>query len=88
LSPNQQFNAAASGHEKESLNIDPKRILYQATRYWYLIVLSILTGLIIAFLINRYATKIYSVNASIIIKESEEVSGGDLLYSNPLVNEL
>jgi len=44
-----------------------------------------MVGLSISFLINRYSTKIFSVNASIIIKEAEEVSGGRLLYNNPLV---
>lgn len=74
-----------SGHQKESVNIDPKRIFYQATRYWYLIVLSVLVCVTTAFLVNRYATKVYSIKASIIVKESEEVSGGELLYNNPLV---
>lgn len=81
----QDFNNKNASLSKEGLDIDPKRIIYQATRYWYLIALSILTGLTVAFLINRYATRIYSINASIIIKETQEASGGELLYNNPLV---
>ena len=84
MSSNQQINFASQG-EADNFRIDLKRILYHATRYWYIIVAGMLLGLSIAFLINRYSTKIYSIEASIIIKESDEVSGGELLYNNPLV---
>ena len=77
-------NTTASG-EDTGFNIDHKRILYQIVRYWYLIVLSLVVCLTIAFLFNRYATRVYSIEASIIIKEAEDGSGGGLLYNNPLV---
>lgn len=70
----------------EGINLDFKRVLYRALRFWYLIVLSLLVALTAAFLINRYSTRIYPVTASIIIKEAEDISGGELLYNNPLVS--
>ena len=66
--------------------IDFKRIAYQALRYWYLILLSLFIALSIAFLRNRYATKIYPVSASIIIKEREETGGAELLFKNSLID--
>lgn len=72
--------------EKEGLKIDYRRVLYRLSKYWYLVVLSFLTMLTVAFLYNRYAQRIYPVSASIIIKESQEAAGGgELLYSNVLV---
>ena len=70
----------------KGLKIDYKRILYRVLRYWYLVVLSLMIALTIAFFKNRYATRIYSVTASILIKETEDVSEGKLLYNNPLVS--
>jgi capsular exopolysaccharide synthesis family protein len=68
-------------------DIDYKRILYRTVKYWYIVVLSVMIGLAVAFLYNRYATRIYTVNASVIVKESEDLSGGsEFLYNNPLVN--
>ena len=66
--------------------IEFKRVLYRALRYWYLVALSFLIGLTAAYLINRYATRIYTVTASIIIKESEERPEAKLLFNNPLAN--
>ncbi|MFZ6009147.1 MAG: capsular biosynthesis protein, partial [Bacteroidota bacterium] len=66
--------------------INFKRVLSRALRFWYLVVLSILVALSAAYLVNRYATKIYPVNASIIIKENEENVGAKFLYNNELVN--
>jgi capsular exopolysaccharide synthesis family protein len=68
----------------EGLSIDVKRIFYKAIQYWYVIVLTLAIALVLAFLKNRYSTRIYPVTASILIKESE-ASEGKLLYNNPLV---
>lgn len=68
------------------LAIDYKRILYRALRFWYVMLFSMITALVIAFLINRYSTKIYPVTASLIVKEAEDISGAELLYNNPLLN--
>src|SRR5690606_19468651 len=69
------------------ISIDPKRVLFRALRLWYVVVLSVITGLVIAFLINRYTTRIYPVTASIIIREPAENTDARFLYNNPLVNQ-
>ncbi|MGK7389511.1 MAG: GumC family protein, partial [Candidatus Cyclobacteriaceae bacterium M2_1C_046] len=69
-----------------SSDIDVKRIIDSTIKYWYLIVLSILVALSIAFLINRYTTRVYTVDMSILIREDKEnIGAADILYSNPLV---
>jgi uncharacterized protein involved in exopolysaccharide biosynthesis len=68
------------------IEIDIKRVIFRALRFWYLVLASVVTCLAIAFLVNRYAIRIYPVSASIIIKESQESSSGKLLYNNPLVS--
>jgi capsular exopolysaccharide synthesis family protein len=76
-----------SSFQQDITRIDPRRLLYRALRYWYLIVLSIVVALSIAFIRNRYATRVYPVSASILIKEAQEAAGGKLLYpNNPLVS--
>src|SRR5690606_31997069 len=69
------------------ISIDYKRVLFRALRLWYVVVLSVITGLVIAFLINRYTTRIYPVTASIIIREPAENTDARFLYNNPLVNQ-
>ncbi len=78
-------------NEQEAVNNKPplvnvKRVIARALRFWYLIVASALAGLSIAYVVNRYTTKIYPVKASIIIKENEENLGAKFLYNNELVN--
>jgi capsular exopolysaccharide synthesis family protein len=67
-------------------NIDYKRVLYHVFKYWYLVVLSLLLAIAIAFIKNRYSTRVIPISASIIIKESEESSEGKFVFNNPLVN--
>lgn len=66
--------------------IDFKRVLYRALRTWYLVVISLAICLGIAFYKNRYSVKIYPVTTSIIIRETEETGGGELLYKNALID--
>jgi len=73
--------------EEEKPLINYKRVWYRILHYWYFIAISLLVSLTIAFIYNRYAPKVYSVSASIIIKESEEAGQtAELLYNNPLIN--
>jgi capsular exopolysaccharide synthesis family protein len=72
--------------EQSGFVIEYKRILYRVVRYWYIIVLSFLAGLTIAYLFNRYTTRIYPVTSSIIIRESQERADAKFLYNNPLAN--
>jgi len=68
------------------IQLNFKRVLARAIRFWYLIILSLLLFLLAAFLLNRYSTRIYPVKASIIIKENEENVGAKFLYNNELIN--
>lgn len=70
----------------EGIKIDYKRIIYRIVRYWYLAVGVLVTSLVIAYLKNRYAVRIYPVAASVIIREKEEPTGAELLYSNSIIN--
>ncbi|MEM7550831.1 MAG: polysaccharide biosynthesis tyrosine autokinase [Bacteroidota bacterium] len=66
--------------------ISLKRVINLAIRFWYLIIISGLLGFLSAYLINRYSTRIYTVKASIIIKENQENTEAQLLYNNNIVN--
>lgn len=68
------------------VQINFKRVVFRAIRFWYLIVLSLLLALTIAYVINRYSGRIYPVRASIIIKENDENAGAKFLYNNELIN--
>ena len=82
---NQPFEE--QGEERsEGIKIDYKRVLYRLLKYWYLAVLSVAIGWTFAFLKNRYAVRIYSVSASVLIKEKEESNGADLLYNNSIID--
>ncbi len=66
--------------------INFRRVLARALRFWYIIILSLAGALAGAYVFNRYATRIFPVTASIIIKENEENLGAKFLYNNELVN--
>lgn len=66
--------------------VNSKRVAARALRFWYLIVLSVTIFMAGAYIYNRYATRIYPITASIIIKENEESLGAKFLYNNELVN--
>src|SRR5258708_36161311 len=83
---NQEKPQTIGQARSEGFKIDFKRVLYRILSYWYVVALSVTVSLSIAFLKNRYAVRIYPVTASMVIREREETSGGELLYSNSLVN--
>lgn len=56
-------------------NINPIRVLERVVRYWYVVALILLISLSVAYLVNRYATRIYPISASIIIRTAEENMG-------------
>ncbi|MBY0435430.1 MAG: capsular biosynthesis protein, partial [Cyclobacteriaceae bacterium] len=70
-----------------SNSIDLKRIGYRVIQYWYIVVLSLLTTLSFAFYTNRYSQRTYSISSSIIIREKDDISGAELLYSNALIDQ-
>lgn len=83
---NDQLEQGARGNPNEGLKIDYKRITYQALKYWYLVLLSLVLALTVAFLINRYAVSIYPITSSVIIRSKEDLGGSEILYNNLLVN--
>jgi len=85
LEPN-EFSRATLQQATEGISIDYKRVLYRAWRYWYFILGSLIITVSIAFVKNRYAPRIYPVSASIIVKETEDISGSEFVYNNALVN--
>ncbi|SKC83042.1 polysaccharide biosynthesis tyrosine autokinase [Ohtaekwangia koreensis] len=71
----------------KGIQINFKRVADRAIRYWYIILLSLIISVSVAYLMNRYSTRIYPVKASIIIRESEENVGAKFLYNNELLTE-
>jgi capsular exopolysaccharide synthesis family protein len=71
----------------KGIQINFKRVADRALRYWYIIILSLIISVSVAYLMNRYSTRIYPVKASIIIRESEENVGAKFLYNNELLTE-
>ncbi|HMG89679.1 MAG TPA: GNVR domain-containing protein [Chryseolinea sp.] len=80
------FADVAGGKESQGLQINFKRVLDRVIRLWYVIVISLTLAVCIAFLVNRYSSRIYPVTASIIIKENEENAGAKFLYNNALIS--
>lgn len=70
-----------------AVTLDFKRVLARAIRFWYLIVLSLGAALVISFYKTRYAQRVYPINASIIIRETQEVGGAEFIYKNALIDQ-
>lgn len=71
----------------QGFTLDFKRVIARAVRFWYLIVLSLVISFSIAFYKIRYASRIYPISTSIIIRETQEVGGAELLYRNALIDQ-
>jgi capsular exopolysaccharide synthesis family protein len=84
--PIPDFAEPAASKQPGGVQVNYKRVIAQVIRFWYLIVLSLLAALSIAYLVNRYSTRVYPVTASIIIKEHDENVGAKFLYNNELLN--
>ncbi len=67
-------------------NINPARVFERVLRFWYIIVITLLVALAVAFIVNRYTTRIYPISASIIIRMPDENVGARFLYNNSLIN--
>ncbi len=81
-----EFPEEAAGTRRQGgIQINFKRVADRAIRFWYLIVLSFFVSVTIAYLINRYSTRMYPVKASIIIRENDENVGAKFLYNNELL---
>jgi capsular exopolysaccharide synthesis family protein len=73
-------------NQPQVFTLDLKRVLSRAIRFWYIIVLSLVISITIAFYKTRYSQKIYPVSASIVIRETQETGGAELLYKNSLID--
>jgi capsular exopolysaccharide synthesis family protein len=72
--------------QPHSTSVDFKRVLARAIRFWYVIVLSLAVALTIAFYQTRYSERVYPVTASIVIRETQETGGAELLFKNSLID--
>src|SRR5690606_29143972 len=64
--------------EDNNESVDIKALIMRYLRYWYLFVIGIALALTAAHLYLRYSTPVYSVKATILIKDE---SGADLASS-------
>lgn len=72
--------------QSQGIQLDFKRVLARAIRFWYVVIVSLGVALTIAFYQTRYSQRIYPVTSSIIIRENKGSAESELLYSNALIN--
>jgi capsular exopolysaccharide synthesis family protein len=80
------FNIQEEKNQPQGFNLDFKRVLARAIRFWYVIILSLSVALAIAFYKNRYTQRTYPISTSIVIREMQETAGGEFLYKNSLLD--
>lgn len=83
---NQSFFDQEQRDSHQGFTLDFKRVLARAIRFWYLVVLSLVVALAIAFYKTRYSQRVYPISASIVIREMQETGGAELLYKNALID--
>lgn len=83
--PETIFDNEISG-DKTGVVLDFKRVLARAIRFWYVVVLFLAVSVTIAFYNTRYSQRVYPINASIMIREVQDINGAELLYNNALVD--
>lgn len=66
--------------------LDFKRVISRAIRFWYVVVFSLGIALVTAVYQTRYSEKVFPVSASIMIRETQETGGAELLYKNALID--
>lgn len=72
--------------QSQGVQLDFKRVLARAIRFWYLIVISLGIALTTAFYRTRYSQHVYTVTSSVVIRETRGSSESELLYNNALIN--
>lgn len=72
--------------QPQGVTLDFKRVLARAIRFWYVILFSLIVAITFTFFKNRYAIPVYPVSTSVIIRETEETGGAELLYKNALID--
>jgi len=84
---NASFDQEENQSQQQGFVLDFKRVLARALRFWYVIVITLVAALVIAFYKTRYTQKVYPISSSIVILEAKEMSGAaDLLYKNSLID--
>jgi capsular exopolysaccharide synthesis family protein len=71
---------------QSGFTLDFKRVLARAIRFWYVVVLSLGVAMVTAVYQTRYSEKVFPVSASIMIRETQETGGAELLYKNALID--
>ncbi len=71
---------------QSGFNLDFKRVLSRAIRFWYVIVLFLVAAFTYSFYQNRYTLPVYKISASMLIRESQEKGGAELLYKSGLIS--
>lgn len=82
----ESFFESEKQNQSQGFNLDFKRVLARAIRFWYVIVISLALALITAFYQTRYSERVFPVSASILIRETQETGGAELLYKNALID--
>lgn len=77
---------SVSDSAPQGFTLDFKRVLSRAIRFWYVVVIFLAATLAVAFYKNRYSKKVYTVSASVLIREVQETGGAELLYKNALID--
>ena len=74
--------SAHAGLEQDEEQIDLKELVFKYLKFWPYIVFCAFLGVFCAFLVNRYATPIYNIEASILVNEEpSNTLGGDIFES-------
>ncbi len=65
-------------------NINIEKILSKIFAYWPIFIISIIIALAIAYIQLRYATPVYKVDASVLVKDDKASTGGDAMVLQEL----
>ncbi len=68
---NRNINQQQSGYPEEE-QIDIKQLLFKVLANWYWFAVSVFICLFVAYLVNRYTERIYSVTSSVIVRDDDQ----------------
>lgn len=72
--------------QQTGFTLDFKRVLARSIRFWYVVLFSFVVALVTAFYQTRYSERVYPVTSSLMIRETQETGGAELLYKNALID--
>lgn len=73
-------------YDYDDSNFDLKGFILKMLAYWYWFALSVFVCLIVAYLVNRYSAKSYSVTSSVLVRDDDNAKG--LVGAEQLINGL